>query len=42
MYRGQFVRISYDEVSVSHPDAIQRILSAPLHKFSPTDETDLN
>jgi len=29
---GHFVRISYDEVSVSHPDAIAKILVAPLHK----------
>ncbi|RYN20880.1 hypothetical protein AA0112_g10469 [Alternaria arborescens] len=29
---GHFVRISYDEVSVSHPDAIAKILLAPLHK----------
>ena len=29
---GHFVRISYDEVSVSHPDVIAKILSAPLHK----------
>ncbi|CAO2654611.1 Nn.00g113440.m01.CDS01 [Neocucurbitaria sp. VM-36] len=29
---GHFVRMSYDEVSVSHPDAIKKILLAPLHK----------
>lgn len=29
---GHFVRISYDEVSVSHPDAVKTILLAPLHK----------
>ncbi|KAJ4245776.1 hypothetical protein NW762_013900 [Fusarium torreyae] len=29
---GHFVRVSYDEVSVSHPDAIKKILLAPLHK----------
>jgi hypothetical protein len=29
---GHFVRISYDEVSVSHPEAIAKILVAPLHK----------
>ena len=30
--QGHFVRISYDEVSISHPDAIAKILVAPLHK----------
>ncbi|KAF4461647.1 Pisatin demethylase [Fusarium albosuccineum] len=29
---GHFVRVSYDEVSVTHPDAIKKILLAPLHK----------
>ncbi|KAI4931464.1 hypothetical protein J4E85_004057 [Alternaria conjuncta] len=29
---GHFVRISYDELSVNHPDAIAKILVAPLHK----------
>ncbi|KAF2443446.1 cytochrome P450 [Karstenula rhodostoma CBS 690.94] len=29
---GHFVRMSYDEVSVSHPDAIKKILLATLHK----------
>ncbi|KAI4688330.1 hypothetical protein J4E81_007926, partial [Alternaria sp. BMP 2799] len=29
---GHFVRISYDEVSFSHPDAIAKILVASLHK----------
>ncbi|KAK7917833.1 cytochrome P450 [Apiospora marii] len=29
---GHFVRISYDEVSVSHPDAIKKALLAPLEK----------
>ncbi|KAK6703612.1 hypothetical protein SNK04_013541 [Fusarium graminearum] len=29
---GHFVRVSYDEVSVSHPDAISKILLSPLHK----------
>ncbi|KAH8666925.1 cytochrome P450 [Xylariales sp. PMI_506] len=29
---GHFVRVSYDEVSVSHPDAVKKILLAPLHK----------
>jgi hypothetical protein len=33
-FLGHFVRISYDEVSVSHPDAITKILLAPLHKVS--------
>ncbi|KAJ3546856.1 hypothetical protein NM208_g1799 [Fusarium decemcellulare] len=30
---GHFVRVSYDEVSVTHPDAIKKILLAPLHKI---------
>lgn len=30
--QGNFVRLSYDEVSVSHPDAIRKILLAPLNK----------
>jgi hypothetical protein len=34
----RFVRISYDEVSVSHPDAITKILLAPLHKVNIRDE----
>ncbi|KAK8102239.1 hypothetical protein PG984_015385 [Apiospora sp. TS-2023a] len=29
---GHFVRISYDEVSASHPDAIKKVLLAPLEK----------
>ena len=29
---GPFVRISYNEVSVDHPDAIQELLAAPLRK----------
>ncbi|KAF1810375.1 cytochrome P450 [Eremomyces bilateralis CBS 781.70] len=29
---GHFVRMSYDEVSVSHPDAIKKTLLAPLRK----------
>ncbi|KAF4974568.1 hypothetical protein FZEAL_8540 [Fusarium zealandicum] len=29
---GHFVRMSYDEVSVSHPDAIKKVLLAPNHK----------
>jgi hypothetical protein len=29
---GYFVRISHDEVSVSHPDAIRKILLDPLRK----------
>lgn len=29
---GHFVRISYNEVSVSHPDAIKKVLLARLHK----------
>ncbi|CEI63369.1 hypothetical protein FVEN_g102 [Fusarium venenatum] len=29
---GHFVRVSYDEISVSHPDAIRKILLSPLHK----------
>ncbi|ETS77916.1 hypothetical protein PFICI_09978 [Pestalotiopsis fici W106-1] len=29
---GHFVRVSYNEVSVSHPDAIKKILLAPLPK----------
>lgn len=31
---GHFVRVSYDEVSVTHPDAIKKILLAQLHKVS--------
>ncbi|CAF3544258.1 unnamed protein product [Fusarium graminearum] len=31
---GHFVRVSYDEVSVSHPDAISNILLSPLHKLT--------
>ncbi|RDA92498.1 hypothetical protein CP533_6475 [Ophiocordyceps camponoti-saundersi (nom. inval.)] len=31
---GHFVRISHDEISVSHPQAIQQILLSPLHKAS--------
>ncbi|KAH6659961.1 cytochrome P450 [Truncatella angustata] len=30
---GHFVRVSHDEVSVSHPDAMKKILLAPLRKF---------
>lgn len=33
-FLGHFVRVSYDEVSVSHPDAIRKILLAPLHKVT--------
>jgi cytochrome P450 len=29
---GYFVRIAPNEVSVSHPDAVRKILAAPLHK----------
>lgn len=29
---GPFVRISHDEVSVCHPEAIKKILLSPLHK----------
>lgn len=29
---GSFVRISHDEVSVCHPDAVRQILLNPLHK----------
>lgn len=29
---GHFVRISYDEVSVSHPDAVRKLLLAPIPK----------
>lgn len=29
---GSFVRISHDEVSVSHPEAIRQILLNPLPK----------
>lgn len=29
---GHFVRISYDEVSVSHPDAVRKLLLAPVPK----------
>ncbi|KAF5024535.1 hypothetical protein F66182_3298 [Fusarium sp. NRRL 66182] len=36
---GHFVRISYDEVSVSHPDAVRKILMAPLRK-SPMSTLD--
>ncbi|KAF9870671.1 Pisatin demethylase-like protein [Colletotrichum karsti] len=31
---GHFVRIAHNEVSVSHPDGIKKILLAPLHKGS--------
>jgi hypothetical protein len=31
-FAGYFVRISHDEVSVSHPDAIRKILLDPLRK----------
>jgi hypothetical protein len=31
---GHFVRMSYDEVSVSHPDGIKKILLASLEKVS--------
>ncbi|KAI0149376.1 cytochrome P450 [Pestalotiopsis sp. NC0098] len=31
---GHFVRIAHNEVSVSHPDAVRKILLAPLHKGS--------
>ncbi|KAJ9144959.1 Benzoate 4-monooxygenase cytochrome P450 [Pleurostoma richardsiae] len=31
---GHFVRIAPNEVSVSHPDATKKVLSAPLHKGS--------
>lgn len=31
---GYFVRVSYDEVSVGHPDAIKLVLQATLHKVS--------
>lgn len=40
-FQGHFVRVSYNEVSVSHPDAIKKILLAPLPKVSNTLETDL-
>ncbi|RCI10212.1 hypothetical protein L249_8514 [Ophiocordyceps polyrhachis-furcata BCC 54312] len=29
---GPFVRISHDEISVSHPQAVQQIFISPLHK----------
>ena len=32
VHSGPFVRISYKEVSVSHPDALQAVLGAPLRK----------
>ncbi|EEH38906.2 benzoate 4-monooxygenase cytochrome P450 [Paracoccidioides lutzii Pb01] len=31
---GHFVRVAHNEVSVSHPEAIRKILGAPLHKGS--------
>jgi hypothetical protein len=34
---GYFVRVSHEEVSVSHPDAVRQILLAPLRKASPSD-----
>lgn len=32
LYKGHFVRVSHNEVSVSHPDAVKKILLAPLPK----------
>lgn len=29
---GHFVRISYDEISVSHPEAVRKLLLAPIPK----------
>ncbi|KAK1753120.1 benzoate 4-monooxygenase cytochrome P450 [Echria macrotheca] len=31
---GHFVRIAPNEVSVNHPDAVKKVLAAPLHKAS--------
>ncbi|KAK4184558.1 putative cytochrome P450 E-class, group I [Podospora australis] len=31
---GHFIRLAHNEVSVSHPDAIKKILLQPLHKAS--------
>ncbi|KAI0123571.1 benzoate 4-monooxygenase cytochrome P450 [Xylariales sp. AK1849] len=36
---GHFVRIAHNEVSVSHPDGVKKILLAPLHK-NPVSTTD--
>ncbi|KAK4171053.1 putative cytochrome P450 [Triangularia setosa] len=30
--QGQFIRLTHNEVSVSHPDAVKKILGAPLKK----------
>jgi hypothetical protein len=35
---GYFVRVSHEEVSVSHPDAVRKLLLAPLRKASPSDQ----
>lgn len=31
---GHFVRVSYDEISCTHPDAVKKILLAPVNKVS--------
>lgn len=31
---GTFVRVSHKEISISHPDAVNQLLIARLHKVS--------
>lgn len=32
---GQFVRMAPNEVSITHPDAVKKLLLQPLHKVTP-------
>lgn len=38
---GNFVRLAPDEISVTHPDAVKKLLLQPLHKVSTPEQSSL-